>query len=283
MRRFFFISLFLHGLVLMLLFSWEISPADKIPPRSIIQVSLVEKEEEKTPPAKIEKRPEKPKMGKRPVKKNPAPLPEPKEIRKEVRKEIREEGKNQAEELRNVTNAPAEKPEALPEAPLQKEVPLSQNQAAEATGGAEEEEKRPGFPKGAETFREASVNFSSGNEAIPRGGGEKQARILEGEGGGFGIKAPAPSFPAVDPVLSQIMRRIEAAKRYPRAARRMGIEGKTVVRFKLKPGGQVETVEVSESSGSDILDQASLETVREAAPLPYKEGWLKVGIVFKIL
>ena len=76
---------------------------------------------------------------------------------------------------------------------------------------------------------------------------------------------------------------IEEAKRYPRAARRMGIEGKTVVRFKLKPGGQVEAVEVAESSGSDILDKASVETVREAAPLPYKEGWLKVGIVFKIL
>jgi protein TonB len=79
------------------------------------------------------------------------------------------------------------------------------------------------------------------------------------------------------------MRRIEEAKRYPRAARRMGIEGKTVVRFKLKPGGQLEAAEIAESSGSDILDHASLQTVREAAPLPYKEGWLKVGIVFKIL
>jgi protein TonB len=87
----------------------------------------------------------------------------------------------------------------------------------------------------------------------------------------------------VDPILLKIMRRIEEAKRYPMAARRMGIEGKTVVRFKLKPGGQVEAVEVAESSGSDILDKASVETIRGAAPLPYKEGWLKVGIVFKIL
>jgi len=37
------------------------------------------------------------------------------------------------------------------------------------------------------------------------------------------------------------------------------------------------------SSGSDILDQASLETVQRAVPLPYKEGWLRVVIVFKIL
>ena len=86
-----------------------------------------------------------------------------------------------------------------------------------------------------------------------------------------------------DSILFEIMRRIEAAKRYPKVARRMGIEGKTAVRFKLKPNGKVESVEVMESSGADILDQASLETVRRAVPLPYKEGWLKVVIVFKIL
>jgi protein TonB len=63
----------------------------------------------------------------------------------------------------------------------------------------------------------------------------------------------------------------------------MGIEGTAVVRFKLKPEGGVEAVELVDSSGSAILDKASLETVRAAAPFPYKEGWLKVGIVFKIL
>jgi TonB family protein len=63
----------------------------------------------------------------------------------------------------------------------------------------------------------------------------------------------------------------------------MGIEGTAVVRFRLEPSGQVEEVEVLESSGSGILDKASLETVRDASPLPYKEGWLKVGIVFKIV
>jgi protein TonB len=103
-------------------------------------------------------------------------------------------------------------------------------------------------------------------------------------GGGGGLSAKVhPSSVDIDQVLQQIVRKIEAAKRYPRAARKMGIEGTTVVRFKLKPQGQVEAVEIAESSGSEILDHASLQTVRDAAPLPYKEGWLKVGIVFKIL
>lgn len=86
-----------------------------------------------------------------------------------------------------------------------------------------------------------------------------------------------------DPVLLAIMRKIEAAKRYPRIARKMGIEGTAVVRFRLRPKGEVEAVELAESSGSEVLDKAAQETVREAAPLPFKEGWLKVGIVFKIL
>jgi protein TonB len=87
----------------------------------------------------------------------------------------------------------------------------------------------------------------------------------------------------MDPIFSLILRKLETAKRYPRMARKMGIEGTAVVRFKLKPEGGVEAVELVDSSGSAILDKASLETVRAAAPFPYKEGWLKVGIVFKIL
>ena len=62
----------------------------------------------------------------------------------------------------------------------------------------------------------------------------------------------------------------------------MGIEGTAVVRFRLRPEGRVEAVEIVDSSGSEILDKASLETVHAAAPFPYKAGWLKVGIVFKI-
>jgi protein TonB len=86
-----------------------------------------------------------------------------------------------------------------------------------------------------------------------------------------------------DSIIAEIMRRIEKAKRYPRMARKMGIEGQATVRFRIKADGKVEGVELMESSGSEILDQASLETVQRAAPFPYKAGWLKVEIVFKIL
>jgi TonB family protein len=101
-----------------------------------------------------------------------------------------------------------------------------------------------------------------------------------GEGTASQAGGDGAQSPEVDTAL--LLRRIETAKRYPPAARRLGIEGTAVVRFRLEPSGQVAAVELLESSGSSILDRASLETVRAAAPLPYREGWLKVGIVFRL-
>lgn len=284
MRRFFFLSLFLHGIMLMVLFSWEIPRAGKITPRNIIQVSLIEKEEDPSPPPKPERTVEKPTAEKRIVKKEPAPPLKTKEIKKEIPKEPpKEEPPPKAQVPQPESDFQPDKSEPTPDSPAAGAAQPSGKGAGETAKGTGKEEKKPGSYEGGGAFLEVSLNPGPGKEGIAGGGGEKQARGLGGEGGNSGSKPTGSFLSAVDPVLLQIMRRIEEAKRYPRAARRMGIEGKTVVRFKLKPGGQVEAVEVAESSGSDILDKASVETVREAAPLPYKEGWLKVGIVFKIL
>ncbi len=120
-------------------------------------------------------------------------------------------------------------------------------------------------------------------EAAGREAGGGGLGPTNGEGVAGQVGSVGTSSGEADATLLLIMRKIEAAKRYPKVARAMGIEGTAVVRFRLEPSGQVERVEVVRSSGSEILDRASLETVRDAAPLPYKEGWLKVGIVFKIL
>jgi len=147
---------------------------------------------------------------------------------------------------------------------------------------------------GSNLNQESKVKSASGSTffAPPTFGAEREEASLRGGSnpgpvkgeGSFGQMAKVrTSSKEIDPTLLLIMRKIEAAKRYPKVARKMGIEGTAVVRFKLKPEGKVEAVEIVESSGSEILDKASLETVLDAAPLPYKEGWLKVGIVFKIL
>jgi protein TonB len=75
---------------------------------------------------------------------------------------------------------------------------------------------------------------------------------------------------------------IERAKKYPRFARERGIQGVVHVRFKLKPTGDVDQVEISKSSGYDVLDTASVKTVYRAAPMPYVSGWVNVPITYMV-
>jgi len=73
---------------------------------------------------------------------------------------------------------------------------------------------------------------------------------------------------------------IERSKNYPRMARERGIQGVVHVRFKLRPSGDVEAVEIVKSSGYDVLDTASIRTVYRAAPMPYVNGWVEVPMAY---
>jgi TonB family protein len=73
---------------------------------------------------------------------------------------------------------------------------------------------------------------------------------------------------------------IERAKNYPRFARERGIEGTVLVRFRVLPNGEIEKVDIIKSSGSDILDTASVRTVYRAAPMPYVNGWIEVPMSY---
>jgi TonB family protein len=63
-------------------------------------------------------------------------------------------------------------------------------------------------------------------------------------------------------------------------ARERGIEGVVRLRFRLKPSGDVERVEIAGSSGYDILDTASIRTVYRASPMPYVNGWVEVPMAY---
>jgi protein TonB len=77
-----------------------------------------------------------------------------------------------------------------------------------------------------------------------------------------------------------IVTSIEKVKHYPRIARERGIQGVVRVRFKLRPSGEVDRVEIARSSGSDVLDAASVKTVYRASPMPYVNGWLEVPLAY---
>ena len=292
MGRFFItISTIFHGVLLLLLFSWEVPPADRLLPKTILEVSLVEKIEGMKPQMVLPRIRKEPEKMKSPVKREILPPPEKKEVKKE---EKREEKIEQAQAIlkeerrKDGEQAPSENKALKPQG---EQVLVSQAKIMpESHEGDHPESLRPsseekGGPRGKEgagsTFLTSAAS-GGGGEGIGPGGGS----WAPGRGKGGGSPGPmaniGPSSGEWDPILSLIIRKIEAAKRYPRMARKMGIEGSAVVRFKLRPEGQVEAAELVDSSGSEILDKASLETVHAAAPFPYKEGWLKVGIVFKI-
>ena len=57
-------------------------------------------------------------------------------------------------------------------------------------------------------------------------------------------------------------------KRYPREARQAGQEGTPTVRFTVDRRGRVSNVSITRSSGHDLLDDATIELIRRASPLP---------------
>jgi len=75
---------------------------------------------------------------------------------------------------------------------------------------------------------------------------------------------------------------------YPPLSKRMGEEGRVILRVLVTPQGAAETLEVKTSSGSPRLDTAAVNTVRNWRFVPARRGeaavqsWVLVPIVFKL-
>ncbi len=115
-----------------------------------------------------------------------------------------------------------------------------------------------------------------------RRSGHGDAGARQGQGGsGTTGSDPGAQFGLIPAEQWAVIEsQIERSKNYPRVARERGIQGVVHVRFKLKPTGDVETVEIVQSSGYDILDTASVRTVYRAAPMPYVSGWVEVPMAY---
>jgi protein TonB len=89
--------------------------------------------------------------------------------------------------------------------------------------------------------------------------------------------------------LGLIRSRIEQEKRYPLWARSHRLEGKVNIRFILSTNGKVSAVQVSKSSGQDCLDEAAVQAVQQASPMPpppegilSKATSMELTIVFRL-
>ncbi|HSA59300.1 MAG TPA: energy transducer TonB [bacterium] len=121
---------------------------------------------------------------------------------------------------------------------------------------------KPGSPRGDDVPAGSSGPAGPGQGPEPAGPGS-------GAGGGSSI-------------LAEIRARIERAKRYPLMARRMNIEGVSRVRFAIDASGQPQGLALKSSSGSPVLDEEALSTIRRAAPFPAYDEDLEIGIRFEI-
>jgi protein TonB len=60
-----------------------------------------------------------------------------------------------------------------------------------------------------------------------------------------------------------------AHRSYPEMARRLGRQGTVVVQITVSPDGRVQTVTLVKGSGSDTLDEAAQDLVRNAHLPPF--------------
>ncbi len=94
------------------------------------------------------------------------------------------------------------------------------------------------------------------------------------------LKGPGSGPVGTDPLLAEIRRRIERAKRYPYFAERESLEGKVVLGFRINAAGEPESIEVEAGSGIKLLDDEAVATLRRAAPYPVYKNKLSVSLFY---
>lgn len=101
------------------------------------------------------------------------------------------------------------------------------------------------------------------------------------------IPAPAVAAPDLPPSYNADYLQ-NPAPRYPPLARRMGQQGKVVLRVLVNTRGAAAQVEVRSSSGSDLLDAAAREAVHRWRFVPARQGaepvaaWVLIPITFSL-
>ena len=86
-----------------------------------------------------------------------------------------------------------------------------------------------------------------------------------------------------DARLQAVLNRIRRHQHYPALARESGAEGAVTVSFRVLPDGRLQGLRIKKTSGNAHLDDASLEAVRKAAPLPWLDKTLVLTIRYTLL
>jgi protein TonB len=97
------------------------------------------------------------------------------------------------------------------------------------------------------------------------GGGGPQG----GRGGSVGEPVPLDTpDPNYREYMEKVKRRIYANWGYPFEAQQRGLQGKLIIEFHIAKDGDLQFVELRETSGENILDSFAMNAVRLAAKYP---------------
>lgn len=83
-------------------------------------------------------------------------------------------------------------------------------------------------------------------------------------------------------VLAAIRKKILKNKVYPAIARENRWTGVVRLRFKIDESGNLESVRVRKGSGHDALDDAAVQTVKAAVPLPYYPDEIALSLEYQL-
>ncbi len=106
----------------------------------------------------------------------------------------------------------------------------------------------------------------AGNAVGTGGKATGEEGVTEERGGGLGLTAlNAPEVQYIS-YFASIKRKIELVWQYPYEAAAAGIQGELTVDFVIARSGAVDSVQLVRSSGSKILDDEAIRSLRKAAP-----------------
>ncbi len=89
------------------------------------------------------------------------------------------------------------------------------------------------------------------------------------------VEAPQPKVepdPVIEPPRFGAAYLHNPAPDYPKLSRRLGEQGRVLLRVLVSTGGTAESVQVEDSSGSDKLDQAAIQAVKKWTFIPAKQS-----------
>ncbi|MGB7630159.1 MAG: energy transducer TonB [Candidatus Deferrimicrobium sp.] len=107
---------------------------------------------------------------------------------------------------------------------------------------------------------------AAGNAVGTGGKATREEGVTEEGGGGFRLTSlNAPEVQYIS-YFASIKRKIELVWQYPYEAAVAGIQGELTIDFVIARSGMVNSIELVRSSGSKILDDEAIRSIRAAAP-----------------